>query len=147
MIDGQMEHNGNRWRAFTLIELLVVIAIIGILAAIAIPQFAAYKRSAADSGVQSAVRNLAVAMEAFYVANSTYVGAAYLTTNALVTTHGLRIVNDSAGAPVVVMPSPGTLTGACTALSATCWSARGTNATDGTGSFFDWDSGLGGAQW
>jgi type IV pilus assembly protein PilA len=57
---------------FTLIELLVVIAIIGILAAIAIPQFAAYRRKGYDADIQTNARNMATAQEAYFVDNNTY---------------------------------------------------------------------------
>jgi type IV pilus assembly protein PilA len=57
---------------FTLIELLVVIAIIGILAAIAIPQFAAYRRRSFEAQVKSDLHNAAVAQEAYFVGANTY---------------------------------------------------------------------------
>lgn len=57
---------------FTLIELLVVIAIIGILAAIAIPQFAAYRRRGFDSDTKSNIKNASTAQEAYFVDKSTY---------------------------------------------------------------------------
>ncbi len=51
-------------KGFTLIELLIVVAIIGILAAIAIPQFSAYRVRAFNSAAKSDVGNFKVSMEA-----------------------------------------------------------------------------------
>jgi len=53
-------------KGFTLIELLVVIAIIGILAAIAIPQFASYRQRGFNARAQSDLRNLATGEEAYF---------------------------------------------------------------------------------
>ena len=56
----------NNEKGFTLIELMIVIAIIGILAAIAIPQFSSYRKRSFDAAAKSDLRNLATAMEAYY---------------------------------------------------------------------------------
>jgi len=57
---------------FTLIELLVVIAIIGILAAIAIPQFAAYRNRGFQAQVWSDLRTAGTSQEAYFVDNNKY---------------------------------------------------------------------------
>jgi prepilin-type N-terminal cleavage/methylation domain-containing protein len=59
-------------RGFTLIEVLVVIAIIGVLAAIAIPQFQSYKSSAFDRRAQIDLRNTAIAEEAYFLEADVY---------------------------------------------------------------------------
>jgi len=53
-------------KGFTLIELLVVVAIIAILAAIAIPQFAAYRTRSYNAAAESDLRNFKTNMEAYY---------------------------------------------------------------------------------
>ena len=70
-----------RAEGFTLIELLVVIAIIGILAAIAIPQFAAYRKRGYTSQVWSDLRNAGTAQEAYYVDTNEYTGTLSSLTN------------------------------------------------------------------
>ena len=55
-----------------MIELLVVVAIIGILAAIAIPQFAEYRRDTYCARVTSDAKNAFVSMEAYFAAQLTY---------------------------------------------------------------------------
>jgi type IV pilus assembly protein PilA len=73
-------------KGFTLIELMIVIAIIGILAAIAIPQFSAYRTRSFNSAAVTDLRNATTAQEAYYVDNQVY---SLAVADLLQTTYGL----------------------------------------------------------
>ncbi|HLB55670.1 MAG TPA: prepilin-type N-terminal cleavage/methylation domain-containing protein [Gemmatimonadales bacterium] len=59
-------------KGFTLIELLIVVVIIGILAAIAIPKFAATKDKAKLASVKTDLRNIMTSEEAYFSDYATY---------------------------------------------------------------------------
>ena len=67
-------------KGFTLIELLIVVVIIGILAAIAIPKFAATKDKAKLASVKTDLRNVETAQEAYFSDFNTYGTLAQLNT-------------------------------------------------------------------
>lgn len=62
----------NKQKGFTLIELMIVVAIIGILAAIAIPNFMNYQCKAKQSEAKSNLGNIRTAEEAYYAEYDTY---------------------------------------------------------------------------
>lgn len=117
-------------KGFTLIELLVVIAIIGILAAIAIPQFQQYRQRGFDAGARSDLRNAATAEEAYFIDNDRYVTCAD-SAACVAALDGL-----SSTSSTVTL----TMTGTTTAFTGT------STASAGSGIVYNWDSDNGGMQ-
>lgn len=116
-------------KGFTLIELLVVIAIIGILAAIAIPQFKEYRKRAFDAGARSDLRNSAVAEEAYFVDNNSYKSCSGSSC-----TSGLPGLKSLTGGVTL------TMTGTTTGFTGTASNSKGSGVT------YSWNSSNGGMQ-
>ncbi len=61
-------------KGFTLIELLIIVAIIGILAMLAIPQFAAYRVKTFNASAISDLRNFRNVLESCFMDRKGYPG-------------------------------------------------------------------------
>ena len=90
-------------RAFTLIELLIVVAIIGILAAIAVPNFLNAQVRAKIGRVRSDLYAFATAMEAYHIDRNEYPWGSYPNNQGGYTTGSLF----SLTTPVAYMSSVG----------------------------------------
>ncbi|MBX7142875.1 MAG: prepilin-type N-terminal cleavage/methylation domain-containing protein [Oligoflexia bacterium] len=114
---------------FTLIELLVVIAIIGILAAIAIPQFAEYRARGFDARARSDLRNVATAEEAYFADYEVYKSC-------------------NTGSCPTLLPGISALSQSVTLeITATATGFTGSSTSSrGSGVTYQWDTSLGGMQ-
>lgn len=102
----------SRKNGFTLIEVMVVVAIIGILAAIAIPNYADYVTRSRVPEAISGLSDMRVRMEQYFQDNRTYAGACVTNT-------------------VAPLPTATNFLFACPVLTATTYSVTATGNNPG----------------
>ncbi len=108
---------------FTLIELMIAVAIVGILAAIAVPNYQDSVRKSRRADAQGALMNFANGMERFYTESGSYCGGADA---------GIDVCGDGAfdiGIPNVAIFAPSGQTGDFYSFTISAMNAAGTAFT------------------
>ena len=130
-----MKKNG-----FSLIELMIAVGIVGILAAIAIPSYAAYVKRANRTDATRSLSLTAQALERCYSQSFTYVGCSVLATNPTTSSQGYYTVTIAtvAGPPesytlsAVPLLAPQTADATCTSFTLNSTGAQGATPAGNT---------------
>ncbi|WP_248799481.1 type IV pilin protein [Pseudomonas sp. MWU13-2105] len=92
---------------FTLIELMIAVAVVGILAAVAYPNYSAYVRKTHRYEIAELISEQAQTLERFYTRNATYVGATGLSAGN--SYYGISSALTATTYTLTATPSPGSM--------------------------------------
>ena len=97
--------NKKMQKGFTLVEIMIVVAIIAILAAIAIPNFVAYRRESQEKACRGNMKTIQVAAETYYTTNpkATTIGP-----SELIKSDGTGLLKGKAASDMPTCPLDGT---------------------------------------